>query len=170
MSAQPQAKSLSPHAAKFDAVQSDPITALVARLECVRKSGRGWTARCPAHEDLTASLSITSGDDGRVLIHCFAGCRAADVVAASGMELRDLFVRRPSAEMTFADRARLREYARQAQWRAALNVIAIESKIILFAGRELLTEKPLSRDDCERLAKACALIDGAQEVLCVQST
>jgi putative DNA primase/helicase len=39
-----------------------------------RPSGRGWVARCPAHVDRTPSLSIREADDGRLLLHCFAGC------------------------------------------------------------------------------------------------
>jgi hypothetical protein len=31
-----------------------------------------WTARCPVHEDRNNSLSIGKGDDGQVLVKCFA--------------------------------------------------------------------------------------------------
>jgi hypothetical protein len=48
-------------------------------------------ALCPAHADKEASLSITTGDDGRVLLKCFAGCPAEDIVKAIGMQLKDLF-------------------------------------------------------------------------------
>jgi phage/plasmid primase-like uncharacterized protein len=47
-----------------------------------RKSGDGWTARCPAHADSTPSLSIRDSVDGRVLVHCFACCSQARVIAA----------------------------------------------------------------------------------------
>lgn len=150
-------------------VVSDPVENFVDRLDHVRKSGRGWIAKCPAHEDRTASLSIAVGDDGRVLLHCFAGCSAADVVSAVGLEISDLFVRRPTADMTFAELAALKERTRQAQWRAALNVIGLEAKIVQIAARELLNRKPLSQEDCERLDKASTLIDHAQEVLCGKS-
>ena len=43
-------------------------------LEGVRKSGTGYKARCPAHDDKNPSLSVTEGDDGKVLVTCFAGC------------------------------------------------------------------------------------------------
>jgi hypothetical protein len=62
-----------------------------ARTEA-RRSGDGrWLARCPGHEDKRPSLSIASGRDGRVLLRCFAGCDFEDVVAAMGLEPRDLF-------------------------------------------------------------------------------
>ena len=50
------------------------IDALLAQLSGVRKSGSGWTARCPAHEDRNPSLSLRLADSGRLLLHCFAGC------------------------------------------------------------------------------------------------
>lgn len=64
---------------------------LLERLERVRASGAGWTARCPAHEDRTATLSVSVGDDERVLVHCHAGCSTAEVVAAVHLTVRDLF-------------------------------------------------------------------------------
>jgi hypothetical protein len=52
------------------------------RLEDVRKSGTGWTARCPAHDDVQSSLSLTQKGE-TVLIHCFAGCDFNDIVNAA---------------------------------------------------------------------------------------
>jgi hypothetical protein len=46
-----------------------------------RRSGRGWTARCPAHEDKSPSLGLTERD-GKLLVHCFAGCPQGAVIAA----------------------------------------------------------------------------------------
>jgi 5S rRNA maturation endonuclease (ribonuclease M5) len=48
-------------------------------------------AQCPAHHDRTPSLSITEQADGKVLVHCHAGCETEDVLAAIGLEKRDLF-------------------------------------------------------------------------------
>ncbi|MEM9625347.1 MAG: toprim domain-containing protein [Pseudomonadota bacterium] len=47
-----------------------------------KRSGSGWMARCPAHEDSTPSLSIRTTDDGRTLVHCFAGCDQGAVIGA----------------------------------------------------------------------------------------
>jgi DNA primase len=52
-----------------------------------------WKARCPGHDDRVPSLTITQGDDGRTLIHCFGGCQTAQVLGAVGLHLRDLFGR-----------------------------------------------------------------------------
>jgi hypothetical protein len=46
-----------------------------------RKSARGWTPRCPAHDDRTPSLSICDGADNKVLVHCHAGCDQERVIA-----------------------------------------------------------------------------------------
>ena len=77
---------------------SAPVETLLARLESVRGTGRGrWIARCPGHADRSPSLSLTEGDDGRILLFCHAGCGAADIVAAVGLDLRDLFPPRPGS-------------------------------------------------------------------------
>ena len=66
----------------------EPVELLLSRLEHVRANRNGtWVARCPAHDDRSPSLSIATGDDGKVLLHCFAGCGAVDVVEAVGLEL-----------------------------------------------------------------------------------
>lgn len=45
------------------------------------KSGDNWSCRCPAHDDKRASLSITEKQDGKLLVHCHAGCDQALVVS-----------------------------------------------------------------------------------------
>lgn len=69
-----------------------PIQNILARLDAVKKGGKGWTARCPAHEDNERSLSVRERrKDDAVLIKCFAGCKVPDIMAAMGLNLRDLF-------------------------------------------------------------------------------
>ncbi len=63
----------------------------LARRLKARANGSGWTASCPAHDDRRASLSIGQGEDGRVLLHCHAGCAAEAVLARLGLSARDLF-------------------------------------------------------------------------------
>ncbi|MCK4340806.1 MAG: DUF3987 domain-containing protein [Phycisphaerae bacterium] len=57
----------------------------------VRNGNEQWQSRCPAHDDRNPSLSIGLGDDGRVLLHCQAGCTVDQVVTALGLTQRDLF-------------------------------------------------------------------------------
>jgi replicative DNA helicase len=66
------------------------LDAFLERLEGVHKNAGGWIARCPAHEDREPSLGITEGSDG-ILLQCYAGCATKDVLAALGLEWRDLF-------------------------------------------------------------------------------
>jgi putative DNA primase/helicase len=46
-----------------------------------RRSGAGWMAKCPAHDDHNPSLSIREVD-GKVLLCCHAGCTQRDVIDA----------------------------------------------------------------------------------------
>lgn len=50
-----------------------------------------YSARCPAHRDRNPSLSVASGEDGRILFKCHAGCSFEDVVNATGYEAKDFF-------------------------------------------------------------------------------
>lgn len=76
-----------------------PADKILSRLDAVRKNGdHKWMARCPAHADNGPSLSIRELDGGKVLVHCFAGCGGADVMAAIGLALSDLYPERPATE------------------------------------------------------------------------
>jgi len=76
------------------------IDNLLARLSGVKKSGDGWVARCPAHEDKNPSLSIKTGEDGRILLICRAGCEVERIVDALGMKMSDLFEPRTNTKGT----------------------------------------------------------------------
>jgi putative DNA primase/helicase len=54
----------------------------IARALGGRRIGGSWTARCPAHDDRTPSLSIRDADGGKVLVRCHAGCDQKRVIAA----------------------------------------------------------------------------------------
>jgi putative DNA primase/helicase len=60
----------------------------IARHLHGRKQPSGWVARCPAHEDREPSLSLRDAD-GKVLVHCHAGCEQGAVIAA--LVARDLW-------------------------------------------------------------------------------
>lgn len=61
----------------------------LAALQPAQK-GRGWVARCPAHEDKAPSLRIDEAD-GKTLLRCHAGCDTRDVLSALGLQMTDLF-------------------------------------------------------------------------------
>jgi RecA-family ATPase len=58
----------------------------LARGLKAKRSGAGWTARCPAHDDHRESLSIGVGENGRLLLKCHAGCAFDAILKAAGVE------------------------------------------------------------------------------------
>jgi 5S rRNA maturation endonuclease (ribonuclease M5) len=72
---------------------------ILQKLKAAR-SGGGWIARCPAHEDHTPSLSIHERD-GKWLLKCHAGCTTEDICAAVGLKIRDLFSTEPRIKATY---------------------------------------------------------------------
>jgi len=63
---------------------------VLPKLEGVKKSGSGFSARCPAHEDRNPSLSVSAGTTHPVVFSCQAGCPPEDVLAALGLTWADL--------------------------------------------------------------------------------
>jgi hypothetical protein len=130
--------------------------ALLFHLDKVRKTGAGrWIARCPAHDDKSPSLAIRELDDGRVLIHCFSGCAAADVLNAVGLDFEALFPERPVGD-------------RKPERRAfsamdALRCLAFEGTVVLLAAQDASEGKALSAGDIERLAIAIGRVNAALE-------
>jgi hypothetical protein len=68
------------------------IDTLLSRLIKVKRTGNGrYLACCPAHLDKNPSLTVRETDDGRILVHCFAGCSVEEVLHAVGLEFDSLF-------------------------------------------------------------------------------
>lgn len=140
------------------------VEVILGRLDGIRESGRGWRADCPVGHRSRGTLSIAEGDDGRVLLHCFVGCSAADVLTALGLTLPDLFPERmPPA--TPEARRELRRRAKESSWSAALCVLAREAAVVLAASATLLRGHVLRDEDHGRLALAERRIHAAREVL-----
>lgn len=134
-----------------------PIDNLLGRLDGVKQTGAGkWIARCSAHEDRRPSLSIREAPDGRVLVHCWAGCGAADVMAAVDLTLADLYYA-PLATHLPPERR---------PWPAldVLRAVAFELRVAFAAAATVLAGEPLTSNDVDRLRLAVERIDGA---LCV---
>jgi len=64
---------------------------VLSRLEDVRQSGDKAMAKCPAHDDGSNSLSIKHLDNGKILIHCFAGCTAEVILSAASLSWPDIY-------------------------------------------------------------------------------
>jgi len=70
----------------------NPIDLILHSLERVKSTGPGkWQALCPAHDDKRPSLSIREAEDGKVLLKCWSGCGAAEIVGALNLDMADLF-------------------------------------------------------------------------------
>ncbi len=69
---------------------------ILSHFDKVRSTSKNnsYNCLCPAHEDRNASLSIKIAEDGRVLIHCFAGCDIQNILSAVGLTLDDIIPER----------------------------------------------------------------------------
>lgn len=130
---------------------------LLNRLEKVKPTGPGrWIACCPAHSDRHPSLAFRELDDGRVLLHCFAGCSVRDVVSAMGLFLSDLF---PPRESEFGTGKPERRPFPAAD---ILRCIAFEALVVMVSAKSL-SSGPLSEFDHNRLMLAVARIHQAMD-------
>jgi putative DNA primase/helicase len=69
-----------------------PYERVLARLTNVKRQPAGGAmAKCPCHDDTTASLKIDEGDGGSVLLYDHGHCKTEAVVAAIGLTMADLF-------------------------------------------------------------------------------
>lgn len=127
---------------------------LLSRLENVKRTGTGrWIARCPAHADKRASLSVRELEDGRILVHDFAGCSVQEVVTAVGLDMAALF---PEREIHHGKPER-----RPIPAADILRCIAFEALIVSAAAAAVLAGEPLSSVDRERLTLAAARLQAA---------
>lgn len=137
-------------------LQYNPLDRLLSGLRKVRRTGAGrWIACCPAHNDRSPSLAI-SDKDGRILLHCFAGCETEDVLAAIGMTFSDLMPERLPEEC--------RSESRPFYASDVLAIVAQEAWIVFACASDIWQDKELSEADRERLLLAVCRIDQALEI------
>lgn len=125
------------------------IQEIITRLNKVTKKSGGYMACCPAHDDRNPSLSIGELRDGRILIKCFAGCGAADVMASIGMTLGDLY---PQALGEFSPHWLVQKAREEREKQDAK--LRHEKRILEIAKADRESGKPLSIKDKERELKA----------------
>jgi len=129
-----------------------PVEQLLGRLERVKGRNGSWTARCPAHDDKGPSLAIRETDDGRILLHCFAGCPVDSVVGAIGMDMTDLFPpdeKRRDYPVEGKPRLKPAFYASD-----LIRILAFEALVVSICAHDIRKGKKLSDDDNERLKVA----------------
>ncbi|WP_262965835.1 DNA primase [Methylobacter psychrophilus] len=129
------------------------IDTLLSKLDKVKPIGNGkWLALCPAHPDKSPSLAIKQADNGKILIHCFAGCQVTDIVAAVGMELSDLM----PENLTYQKGSRPPKFNKY----ELFDRLVFESVILSMGIRQLLAKEDLSTEDLSRVLLAENTING----------
>ena len=128
--------------------------ALVSRLDGVKRTGSGrWLAKCPAHDDRKASLSIRELEDGRVLVHDFAGCSVESILASVGLTFDSLF---PDRDIGFH-----RPERRPFPAADVLRAVVFEALVIACAAASMARGDALSDVDRNRMMKAVERICAA---------
>jgi hypothetical protein len=128
---------------------------ILGRLSGVRQTGSNtWLARCSAHEDRSPSLSVRETGDGKLLLHCFAGCPVGDVLDALGLSLADLFDR-PVEHCTPPSRSRIPA-------RDVLEVVAFEVSVAAIIAHDMLASREIGELGWQRLETACNRINSAR--------
>jgi hypothetical protein len=135
------------------------IENLLSRLQGVKPGhgGGSYNAKCPAHQDRSPSLNIRLKDDGRILVKCYAGCSAIDVIEAVGLRMADLFPEPLTREFLPSIRAPFSAHD-------ALKCLSHESFVVTLAVSDILAGKPLDDAYLERIATAAGRIGTALEV------
>jgi CHC2 zinc finger len=129
---------------------------VIDRLIGVKQTASGrWIAKCPAHEDRSPSLSVREMEDGRVLLHCFAGCPNGDVLASLGLRMADLF-EKPLTHHLPPIRGGFSA-------RELLELSAHEATVVALLASDART-RTLTADELQRLTQAAARLGKAQEL------
>lgn len=136
-------------------------------LDGVRQTTQGFTACCPAHDDHDPSLSISTGEDGRILIHCFAGCSIHEVCDALAIPVRALFphsTANPQIRKTQRHRKYNNAKQRSRQHLEGLRIDVLreaECLILTASGIAIRSWSAEQLDrELQRLARAYATIEG----------
>lgn len=138
-----------------------PVQKLLERLQRVSKhSNDRYRAVCPAHDSKhnTQSLAIREMSDGTVLLTCFAGCSAADVIAAVGLEFKDLF---PDRGEQIDHRRKPGQPSHWQSMKQALETVREEVLIVTLTAYDVANCRKISKEDSDRVVQAAARIRAA---------
>lgn len=127
---------------------------LLSRLTKVKGRAGNYVACCPAHDDKSPSLAVKE-QDGKIVMHCFAGCSVQQIVEAVGMDMTDLF---PPNEVRYEPAPKVRFFASD-----LLKVLHREAQIVMICAFDLRKGKALPPADMDRLQVAYERIHTALE-------
>jgi len=127
----------------------------LAKLSRAMKTGEGqWRAVCPGHSSSGRSLTLSVRDvDGRLLVHCFAGCEVTDILAAVGLQFSDLYDAplghhfEPTSGLRASERLALLEH---------------ESLVVLLVLADIRKDQPPAPETLDRLMLAVSRISRAR--------
>lgn len=135
------------------------IDALLNGLDGIRETGHGkYVARCPAHDDKSPSLAIKDCDDGRILLHCFAGCEVEDVLASIGLTFTNIMPERIRSEHCY------KPLRQSFDARQVLATLDHESLVAAIIGADFLQHQAIDEPTWERLAQAVGRINSARAI------
>ena len=128
----------------------------LSRLTKVKKTGNGWIACCPAHDDKSPSLTVGIGKGGGVIAHCFGGCDIADVVAAVGMTLSDLM----------PETAPDRPYSRQRlPAMDVLRALRFHATMTAIVASDIANDRPITQETKDTMMETAAAIHEAYSMV-----
>lgn len=131
-----------------------PTENFLSRVEGVRQTGPGrWIFRVPTRKDKRPSGSARELEDGRLLIHDFAGSSVPEILAAVGLDMTDLY---PERITEHGKRERRPFLATD-----ALRCVAFEALVCAAAAAALAAGEPLSSVDRDRLIVAAERLNAA---------
>ena len=119
------------------------------RLQGVRGVGPGrWIACCPGHEDRSPSLSVRELEDGRVLVHDFAGCDVDTILDTLGLKVSELFP--PGDRPMHAAKPNRRPWSAQ----QLLTLAEREIRVATFVISDIVERRAVNTDEIQRLVLA----------------
>ncbi|OQW86215.1 MAG: hypothetical protein BWK72_18340 [Rhodoferax ferrireducens] len=135
-----------------------PIDNILPLLSKVKQRQPGqWSACCPAHDDKGPSLSIRELPTGEILLFCFSGCGASAILAALGLDFKDLY---PPREPSGREPNR---YPRLLTAGQALELLETEARLVAVAAANVLHGVMLHQPDLDRLTQAAGRIAWLRE-------
>lgn len=129
------------------------INNVLARLEKVKQTSKeSYIACCPSHNDKNPSLSLRDLPDGRILIHCFAGCQSNSILHSIGLDMNALF---PDS---LGELKRVKQPFPAAD---VLKVVGFECLVVASSALKILGGEVFTQTDRERLTMSVGRIQAA---------
>jgi hypothetical protein len=127
------------------------VEQLLGRLPKVKQTGQGkWRSCCPSHNSAGRSLAIAERD-GRILLHCFAGCAADAVLSSVGLTFGELYDR-PLGEFSPLKRSPFNT-------RDVLDLVVHEAMTISVIASDFLKQRQISTLEAQRLFSATSRLN-----------